>query len=162
VNVVRIKLRACFQEIIHSHHYKDPHMWRFWFFSYWLKCTIIHFQRRSMILNFNYGMGSSHFLRILILSLWLWVISIMWSMFHGSPKKKKNLVKKKLTTNNFRAKSFKKWLKKMIIFIIVSAIILWEKPLKILPNFTFQKISNMNKISHMNDWEFLWSQAQAL
>jgi hypothetical protein len=50
----------------------------------------------------------------------------------------------------------------MIIFIIVSAIILWEKPLKILPNFTFQKISNINKISHMNDWEFLWSQAQAL
>jgi len=79
------------------------------FFSYWLKCTIIHFQRRSMILNFNYGMGSSHFLRILILSLWLWVISIMWSMFHGSPKKKKNILKKKkkIKKKKNKKKSFK-------------------------------------------------------
>jgi hypothetical protein len=33
-----------------------------------------------MNLNFNHGRGSnSHFLRILISLLWLWVISIMWN-----------------------------------------------------------------------------------
>jgi hypothetical protein len=44
------------------------------------------------------------------------------------------------------------WAIPWVIFIIVSAIILREKALKILSSFNFQKITNIKKkTSHMNE-----------
>ncbi len=59
LNVVRIKLGAFLQEILHSCLYKDPHTWRLWILSYQLKCTMIeHSKKRST--NLISMEGSAH------------------------------------------------------------------------------------------------------
>jgi hypothetical protein len=62
-----------------------------------IDCNIIgHSQRRLVNLNFNHQRGNSHLLGIFILSLWMWVISIMQIAFHGWKRKLWNKVNNKL------------------------------------------------------------------
>jgi hypothetical protein len=74
---------------------RDPHMWRLWGFSYRLQYSWT-FSKKAHEFEFQPWKRQPTFLGNFILSLWMWVISIMQIAFHGWKRKLRNKVNNKL------------------------------------------------------------------